>query len=112
MELLPVELVVGADATAQIEAERLHGVNRLRNVGRVEAAGKKERNRNRVSDVAAETPIVDSSRAAQFLHSEVGIARVEQECIDVWGHTQGILHGLRAGDVNHLYERDAGQCRT
>ena len=63
LKLNRVESVVGTYAAAKVEAERLNGGNRLGDVSRVQATREEHWNTNRITDAAAECPIVCAARA-------------------------------------------------
>ena len=76
---------------------------------RVQSAPEKQRNVDRLSYLATQTPVVCPPGAAQFLNCQRLITRIQQDRIDVRSHRHRFVYGLGTGDVYDLHKRDAGQ---
>jgi len=105
-EFRGVERPRGADAGAQIDAERAHGPDGIGDVGGVQAAGQKDGNRGEFNDLAADGPVVGAPGAAQLASGR--IARVEQEGIDVGAGSEGTLDRLFVADMDDLDDAKGG----
>lgn len=73
-----VKLVVGADAAAQVEAERLNSGDGVSDIGRTETTCEKERLANGVANASTQCPVVSAPGAAKLLDGETRVAGVEQ----------------------------------
>ena len=50
-----------------------------------------------------------SARSSELLHGQRGVARIEQDRVNLRRYGHGLVQGLGAQHVDHLHEPDAGQ---
>lgn len=107
-----VEISIRAQPAANIQAERLHLCDGFGDVFGIQSAGEINWNGYRFDNLPADAPVVFSTRAAEFLHREFLIARVEQDGIDLRRDRCGFVHRFRAGNVDDLNKRNTRQCSS
>ena len=73
-----VELSVGADAAAEVDAEGSDHADGFGDVLGIESAGEEDRDRAVFNNLSAQGPVVDAAGSAQFADGCVGVAGVEQ----------------------------------
>ena len=107
-ELVGVEASVGAHAAAQIQPEWPDVTHGLSHVLGFEPPGEENRHAGLGADASAEAPVVRAPCPAEFFDRQRGIARIQQQCIDVGGEGKSLLDRRLARDVDDLYEGNAG----
>ncbi len=102
-------MVIGTDTTANVEAKGPYCGHGLRHVADVESAGKKNWNRNGITNTAAQHPIMGAPGTAKLFDRESGISGVQEEGIHMGGGGYSISDGLQSKNVDDLHQSDAGQ---
>src|ERR1022692_4674748 len=107
-----VEMVVRADAAAQIQTKWRNGCDGFGDIGRTKTAREKERDADGVTDATAQHPIVSAPGAAKFLDGEIWVAGVEQQGVHVLSRDDSIVHRRRIGHMDDLHQSDPRQLVT
>src|SRR5439155_11619814 len=99
-------------APAHVEGEGTDGRDRLGHVVVREAAGQEYRDVERLADPPAERPVVAAPGAAELLDGKGGVARIEQDRVDVGRDLLRLGDGLGTRHVDDLDEADARKRRA
>src|SRR5712691_4140748 len=99
-------------APAHVEREGADGGDRFGHVVPRESSGQEYRNVERLADPPAERPVVAAPGAAELLHRQGGVARVEQDGVDVGRDLLRLGDGLGTRHVDDLDEADSRKRRA
>src|SRR5437867_9967362 len=94
-------------APAHVEREGTNGGNRFGHVVAREASGEQHRDVERLADPPAERPVVASPGAAELLDGQGGVARIEQDGVDVGRDLLCLGDRLGTRHVDDLDEANA-----
>lgn len=72
-----------------------------------QAAGKEHRDRDHLTDLSTDTPIVLSPRATQLLHRSGAVPSVKQQGVNVRCQCDRLVDRLLSHHVDDLDDRDA-----
>ncbi len=78
-----VKVIVRAHSAADIDSERLNDPDGFRHVAGMKAASQEDWNRDRITNSAAEQPIVRTPCAPELFDLKIKIAGIEQESVEV-----------------------------
>ena len=97
-----VEMAIGANAAADIEAKRTNFTDGFGNIARIQAAREKYRNANRIANHATDAPVVLTASAAKFFYSQFAVTGIEQNGIHVGSDGDGFVHAFAFGHMDDL----------
>lgn len=107
LQLGLIETTARADTAAKVHAPWLDLVDGVSDVFRSKSSCQKDRRAHFSPDLRAQAPVVGPARSSELFRAELLVARIEQERVDMRGNVDCFLHGLPAGNVNHLNDGDA-----
>ena len=111
-QLCFVEMTIGAYAATEIEAKGTNLAHRFLHIVGSESTGEVHGNSQGLANGAADRPVVNPACAAEFFDSKAGIARIQQDSMDIGSNRASLIQRFGTADMDYLDKTNARKGST